>query len=195
MIHPYKNENVTRHIFGNIFTTTSQLTSSYISTRASFLNNFSNLMTKVTYDTINFHWLKKNFITFFFASPIVNISMNFAIWSAWGESPKPHHSMSLQGIATSKIKKFSHICLSVRGHHHQVLKNFSFYPIPECIGHVLTTSFPSTISLISSMSRVSYFIRPSASFVTFSLFFISTFFVLLYDSCKIEKNKYLKTKW
>lgn len=124
MIHPYKNENVTRHIFGNIFTTTSQLTSSYISTRASFLNNFSNLMTKVTYDTINFHWLKKNFITFFFASPIVNISMNFAIWSARGDTPKPHHSMSLQGIATSKIKNFSHICLSVRGHHHQVLKIF-----------------------------------------------------------------------
>lgn len=60
--------------------------------------------------------------TFFFASPIVNISLNFAIWSAWGESPKPHHSMSLQGIATSKIKNFSHICHSVRGHHHQVLK-------------------------------------------------------------------------
>lgn len=131
--------------------------------------------------------LKNKLTTFFFASPIVNISMNFAIWSAWGESPTPYHSMSLQGIATSKIKKFSHICLSVRGHHHQVLKNISSYPIPECIGHVLTTSFPSTISLISSMSRVSYFISPSASFVTFSLFFISTFFVLLYDSCKLKK--------
>lgn len=133
--------------------------------------------------------------TFFFASPIVNISMNFAIWSAWGESPKPHHSMSLQGIATSKIKKFlPHMSFSERTSSPGI-KNITSYPIPECIGHVLTTSFPSTISLISSMSKVSYFIRPSASFVTFSLFFISTFFVLLYDSCKIEKNKYLKTKW
>lgn len=95
-----------------------------------------------------------------------------------------------------KWKKFSHICLSVRGHHHQVLKNISSYPIPEYIGHVLTTSFPSTISLISSMSRVSYFISPSANFVTFSLFFISTFFVLLYDSCKIKKkNTWKKFGW
>lgn len=50
--------------------------------------------------------------------------MNFAIWSAWGESPKPHHSMSLQGIATSKIKNFSHMSFSEGGHHHQVLKIF-----------------------------------------------------------------------
>lgn len=129
------------------------------------------------------------------ASPIVNISMNFAIWSAWGESPKPHHSMSLQGIATSKIKNFSHMSFS-EGTSSPGIKNISSYPIPECIGHVLTTSFPSTISLISSMSRVSYFIRPSASFVTFSLFFISTFFVLLYDSCKIKKkNTWKKFGW
>lgn len=79
-------------------------------------------MTKVTYFRLIFINFKKKLTTFFFASPIVNISMNFAIWSAWGESPKPHHSMSLQGIATSKIKNFSHICHSVRGHHHQVLK-------------------------------------------------------------------------
>lgn len=124
----------------------------------------------------------------------IYISMNFAIWSACGESPKPHHSMSLQGIATSKIKNFSHMSFS-EGTSSPGIKNISFYPIPECIGHVLTTSFPSTISLISSMSRVSYFIRPSASFVTFSLFFISTFFVLLYDSCKIKKiNTVLENK-